>query len=141
MLTQTQSSRPSRGSEARDRGSASVEAVIATPMLLLLVLAIIQAGLLVHAHHIAQAAAHTALDAARAELADGGTGTTAAEASLQRNASRALEDTGVSVWRGPETVTVTITGQTVRIVPLFDLPVEVTVTGAVEHIEPFEQDQ
>ncbi|GAB4001764.1 hypothetical protein GCM10029992_38150 [Glycomyces albus] len=122
-----------------DRGSASAEAVIATPVLMLLVLVIIQAGLMVHAHHMAQAAAHTALDAARAELADGGTGATAAEASLTRNASGTLEDADVSVSRGAETVTVTITGNAARIVPLFDLPVSVTVTGAVEHIEPIDE--
>lgn len=122
---------------ARDRGSASVEAVIATPVLMLLLLAIIQAGLLVHAHHMAQAAAHTALDAARAETATGGDGATAAEASLARNAA-VLEGAAVSVQRGAETVTVTVTGEAAQILPLFDLPVSATVTGAVEHIVPAE---
>lgn len=131
-----------RGSVARreawDRGSASVEAVIATPLLMLLVLAIIQAGLILHANHMAQAAANVAMEAARAELASGGDGQAAAEASLARNAGSVLENQGVSVARGAETVTVTITGEATRIVPLFDAPIEVTVTGAVEHIEPLE---
>lgn len=124
--------------QARDRGSASVEAVIATPLLMLLVLAIIQAGLILHANHMAQAAANVAMEAARAELASGGDGQAAAEASLARNAGSVLENQDVSVARGAETVTVTITGEATRIVPLFDAPIEVTVTGAVEHIEPLE---
>lgn len=122
--------------QVRDRGSASVEAVIATPVLMLLILAIIQAGLLVHAHHMAQAAAHTALDAARAETATGGDGTAAARASLGRNAAAVLESAAVSVQRGADTVTVTVTGEATRIIPLFDLPVSATVTGSVEHIVP-----
>lgn len=124
--------------QVRDRGSASVEAVIATPVLMLLILAIIQAGLLVHAHHMAQSAAHTALDAARAETATGGDGTAAARASLGRNAAAVLESAAVSVQRGADTVTVTVTvtGEATRIIPLFDLPVSATVTGSVEHIVP-----
>ncbi|WP_026931912.1 TadE/TadG family type IV pilus assembly protein [Glycomyces tenuis] len=124
--------------KARDAGSASVEAVIATPVLMLLVLAIIQAGLILHANHMAQAAAHTAMEAARAELATGGDGTAAAEASLARNATGVLEDPSVTVARGTERVTVTVTGNATRIIPLFDAPVEATVSGAVEHIEPLE---
>lgn len=123
---------------APDAGSASVEAVIATPVLMLLVLAIIQAGLILHANHMAQAAAHTAMEAARTELASGGDGAAAAEASLARNAAGVLEDQGVTVARGPETVTVTVTGNATRIIPLFDAPVEATVSGAVEHIAPLE---
>jgi len=123
---------------APDRGSASAEAVIATPLLMLLVLAIIQAGIILHAHHMAQAAANTAMEAARAELASGGDGTAAAEASLGRNAGGVLEDAEVTVARGAETITVTVSGNATQIVPLFDAPIEVTVTGPVEHIEPYE---
>jgi hypothetical protein len=101
---------------------------------MLLILAVIQAGLVVHAHHMAQAAAHTALDAARIELASGGDGAAAADASLSRNAANVLEDPDVSVRRTAETVTVTVTGRAARIIPLFDFPVDVTVTGPVERI-------
>jgi Flp pilus assembly protein TadG len=125
-------------SGTRDRGSASVEAVIATPLLMLLVLAIIQAGLILHARHMAQAAANNALEAARAELATGGDGQAAATASLSSNAGGVLEDPSVTVSRSTETVTVTITGTATRIVPLWDAPIEVTITGATEHIEPLE---
>jgi Flp pilus assembly protein TadG len=123
---------------ATDSGAASVEAVIATPVLMLLILAVIQAGLILHAQHMAQAAAHTAMDAARAELATGGDGIAAAEASLDRNAAGVLEDADVSVSRGTATVTVTVTGNATRIVPIFDAPIAVTVTGAVEHIAPLD---
>jgi Flp pilus assembly protein TadG len=123
---------------ALDRGSASAEAVIATPLLMLLVLAIIQAGIILHANHMAQAAAHTAVEAARADLASGGDGAAAAAASLNTNAGGVLENTAVAVSRGGETVTVTVTGTPTMIVPLFDAPIEVVVTGPVEHIEPVE---
>lgn len=126
------------GREAIDRGSASAEAVIATPLLMLLVLAIIQAGIILHARHMAQAAAHTAMEAARADFASGGDGTAAAAASLGRNAGGVLEDQSVNVERGAETITVTITGTPTQIVPLWDASIEVTVAGAVEHIAPAE---
>jgi Flp pilus assembly protein TadG len=124
--------------EAIDRGSASAEAVIATPLLMLLVLAIIQTGIILHARHMAQAAAHTAMEAARSEFASGGDGAAAATDSLGNNASGVLEDKSVSVARGAETITVTITGTPTQIVPLWDASIEVTVSGAVEHIEPAE---
>jgi Flp pilus assembly protein TadG len=126
------------GRRAIDRGSATAEAVIATPLLLLLVLAIIQAGIILHARHMAQAAAGSAMEAARAELASGGDGTAAAQASLARNAGGVLENESVSVNRGAETITVTVTGTPTQIIPLWEATVEVTVAGAVEHIEPAE---
>ncbi|WP_335988488.1 TadE/TadG family type IV pilus assembly protein [Glycomyces sp. MUSA5-2] len=126
------------GRSAIDRGSATAEAVIATPLLLLLVLAIIQAGIIWHARHMAQAAAGEAMEAARVALASGGDGAAAATASLGRNASGVLEDPSVSVDRGAETITVTVTGTPTQIIPLWEATVEVTVAGAVEHIEPAE---
>src|SRR6266496_4198474 len=63
-------SRTSVGSALRrlrkdQRGASTVELVIATPVLLLLILLIAQFALYLHATHIAQAAASEALSAAR----------------------------------------------------------------------------
>ncbi len=63
-----------------DRGSVSVELVIATPLLLFMLLAIIQFALWSHATHIAQAAASQGLAAARAQ---DGTAAAGAAGALQ----------------------------------------------------------
>ena len=51
----------------RDRGSATTEAVLLTPVLLFLVMLVIQFGLWYHAQHVAQAAAQEGVRSARVE--------------------------------------------------------------------------
>src|SRR4051794_21902947 len=72
MTTRAQKKEPGwRGRLRRrlrgDRGAVTVELVIATPLLLLMLLAIVQFALWSHATHIAQAAASQGLAAARVQ--------------------------------------------------------------------------
>jgi Flp pilus assembly protein TadG len=129
---------PLLGGHTRGRGAGVVESVIAAPVLLLMLLLVIQVGIWAHAHHVAAAAAQTALAAARAEEGSAGTGTASGAAALGVNAGGALEEADLSVARGADTVTVTITGQAPSIVPIPGLSwdVEASATGPVEQFIP-----
>jgi Flp pilus assembly protein TadG len=118
----------------RDAGSASVELVIATPLLGLLLLSIVQFGVWAHATHIAQAAANSALQSARAYRGSAADGDGAAHQILDQSAGSILSNRSVTVTRTATTVTVTITGTATTVVPGLRLPVTVTVTGPVERV-------
>lgn len=129
---------PLLGARARDHGAGVVESVIAAPVLLLMLLLVIQVGIWAHAHHVAAAAAQTALASARAEEGSAGAGSASGAESLGINAGGALEDADLSVDRGAETVTVTITGHAPAIVPIPGLTwdVEASATGPTERFIP-----
>jgi Flp pilus assembly protein TadG len=110
--------------------------VVATPLLLLLLLGIVQFALWQHATHIAQAAAEQGLSAARVQGGTAATGHTDAE--------QVLTQIGAGVLTGP-TVTSAITGGQVRVVvaghaepvlPFLHLAVRATATGPVEAFYP-----
>lgn len=73
-----------------DRGSVSAELVIATPLLSLLLLAIVQFALWSHAAHIAQVAAAQGLAAARAQNGTSASGTASARQVLDQLAAGPL---------------------------------------------------
>ena len=141
LATGTRLARAARRRLAGDRGAGSAELVVATPLLMLLILLVIQFGIWAHATHVAQATAEEALAAARVQG-----GTTAAG---QNRASQVLGQIGgailisphVTITRTATTVTVTITASAERVVPLpgLTLPVTVTVTGPVERFVPATQ--
>lgn len=122
--------------QSRAAGSGSLEAVLVTPALFLMVLLIIQMGLWGHAHHIAQAAAQSAVATARVEDGSGGDGAAAATESLSVNAGGTLTVEDVEVDRGAETVTVTVTGEAASLIPGLSWPVSVSATGPVERFIP-----
>src|SRR5262249_31896628 len=82
-----------------DRGGATVEFVIAVPVLMLMVLFIIQAAVWMHATHVAQAAANRALDAAAAYGASAAQGQTAGDQTLAALGGGGLKDPHGTVTR------------------------------------------
>jgi len=115
-----------------DDGSATVELVIATPLVALLLLLVVQFGVWAHAAHIAQAAANQGLQTARAYRSSAAAGEADTRALLDQSAGSLLSDRTVSVTRTATTVTVVVTGRAATVVPGLRLPVRVTVTGPVE---------
>ena len=113
-------------------GSATVELVIATPLVALLLLLVVQFGVWAHAAHIAQAAANQGLQTARAYRSSAAAGEADTRALLDQSAGSLLSDRTVSVTRTATTVTVVVTGRAATVVPGLRLPVRVTVTGPVE---------
>ena len=95
-------SHPSRD----ERGlSASIQYAVILPALMLCTLGIIQAGVWIHGHNVAQRAATSAADVARGSYGTAG----AAEAAAQRMATAGgLTNVQVSVARGQASVAVSV---------------------------------
>lgn len=115
-----------------ERGSASAELVIATPLLLLLVLGIIQFAMWEHATHVAQAIAQQSLAAGRVQGGTNQAATAEAHSVLAQLGSGVLVHSDVSATRGSETTTVVVTGQAEGILPFLTLPVRSVATGPTE---------
>lgn len=130
------SRRPGRSAPAdHDRGSSAIELVLVTPLMILLVFGLIQAGLVWNARHVVDAAAQhgareartaTALTAAisTATVPDGTLNPASDEqlrastlAFLRQIGGRGLADPAVSVRRDGSFVTVTVTGTTLGVLP------------------------
>jgi len=121
-----------------DTGSAGVEAVILYPVVLLLIFAIIQGGIVFHARNVARSAANGAVLAAQTETSTTSAGVSEANARLERaGGASLLSGTVVLVDRGVAQVSATVTGQAMSIVPgLSGITVSATATGATEHYTP-----
>lgn len=117
-----------------DTGAAGVEVVILYPVVLLLLFAIIQGGIVFHARNVARSVANGAVLAAQVEDGTSGAGVAEGNARLDRAGGAALLSAAtVNVDRGAAQVTATVTGQTFSIVPgLSGITVTATATGSVE---------
>lgn len=109
-----------------------MELVLATPLLMLLLMGIVQFAVWSHASHIAQAAAAQGLAAARVTDATSADGQTAAADVLAQLADGPLDSATIDVTRDPATVTVRVTGTAAQVVPILQLPVHAEAAGPVE---------
>lgn len=103
------------------------------PVLLLVTLGILQAGIWLHGRNVAHRVVTAAVDAAR------GTAGSVAEAhELGLDLARAggLEDVSLEVTRGPRAVTATVTGEAPVIVDLGLGRVRETVSAPLERVTP-----
>jgi len=115
-----------------ERGDATVEAVLAVPVLLLLVLLVIQFGLYYHAAHTAEAAAQ---EGARAARVDGGSavdGKTRARTFMAAAAPTLVRDVTVTATRNADTARVEVHGVVHAIVPGVRLSVQAEAESPVE---------
>jgi Flp pilus assembly protein TadG len=119
-----------------DRGAATIELVLAVPVLLLMLMLVVQAGIWWHATHIAQAAATAALDAARAEDGTATDGRTAGTTTMRELAGSALQNPRVQVTRTATTTTVRISGVAEAVIPGLRWTVRATATGPTERFVP-----
>ncbi|WP_335989881.1 hypothetical protein [Glycomyces sp. MUSA5-2] len=120
-----------------NRGAGVAESVIAVFAVFLLLWFGIQLGIWAHAHHVAAAAAQTALATARTEDGSASSGAATGAASLGINAGGSLEDASITVDRGAETVTVTVTGHAPGVIPVPNWwGVTASATGPVERFVP-----
>ncbi len=132
--TVSASPRIARLRAADDTGSAGVEVVILYPVVLLLLFAIVQGGIVFHARNVARSAANGAVLATQLEDATAGSGVAEANARLDRaGGASLLSGAAVNVERGAAQVTATVSGQALSIVPgLSGITVWATATGSVE---------
>ncbi|UUV36001.1 pilus assembly protein [Amycolatopsis roodepoortensis] len=144
MPTRNRSPRRPRGPLAHrarhalsgDRGEVTVELVIATPLLLLALLAIIQFAVWSHATHVAQTAASQALAAARVQHGTAGTGHAAGQRLLDDLAAGPLREPQLTVTRDATSVAVSIRGEAATVLPGVQLHVHAETAGEVERFVP-----
>jgi Flp pilus assembly protein TadG len=118
---------------ARDvRGAVSAELVIATPLLLLLIMGVIQFALWQHATHVAGAVAQQGLAVGRLQGETAAAGQSEAQSVLDQLGSGVLVDSNITATRTGTTTTVVVTGHAESVVGLFSLPVKATATGPTE---------
>jgi Flp pilus assembly protein TadG len=113
-------------------GIATTEAVLVTPVLLLLVMLVIQFGLWFHAQHVAQAAAEEGARAARSASGSASAGQERSEAFLDQAGPTIITDRVVTASRTADIVTVEVHGRSVNVVPGIALPINATATSPVE---------
>jgi Flp pilus assembly protein TadG len=128
---------PSRlNSRNDDTGSATVEVTIVMPIVMLLLLLVVQAGIYFHTRAVATTAANKGVDALR--VADGtpAAGRNATEQFLARHAP-ALDQRNVEVARTSERAEVTVTGTVDSLLFGIDLfPIQVSETAPIEQVTP-----
>ncbi|WP_232237283.1 TadE/TadG family type IV pilus assembly protein [Actinoalloteichus fjordicus] len=119
-----------------ESGAVSVELVIATPLLLLVLLLIVQFTLWSHATHLAQAAASRGLAAARIHEATAAEGHHAASSLLDSLGTATLTEISIDVDRDTDLASARITGRATSVVPGLHLPVRAAASGPVERVVP-----
>lgn len=115
-----------------ERGSATTEVVLLTPVLLFLVMLVVQFGLWYHAEHVAQAAAQEGVRTARLEGGTADAGQTRAADFLAQLGSTIVQEPVVTATRDGETASVSVEGRSVAVVPGFSLPVSAKASSPVE---------
>ena len=115
-----------------ERGAVSAELVIATPLLLLLIMGVIQFALWEHAAHIAQAVAQQGVSVGRLQGESAQAGQQEAQSVLDQLGPSVLTATTITATKTAHMTTVTVTGHAESILGIFTLPVTATASGASE---------
>jgi Flp pilus assembly protein TadG len=115
-----------------ERGAVAAELVIATPLLLLLIMGVIQFALWQHAEHIASAIAQQGVAVGRLQGETAAAGQNEAQTVLHQLGSGVLVGSNITATRTNATTTVTVTGHAESVVGLFSLPVKAVATGPTE---------
>ena len=115
-----------------ESGAVAAELVIATPLLLLLILGVIQFALWEHATNLAEAAAQQGLSVARLQGETAQAGTAETRSVLAQLAGGVLVGPQVSATRTGATTTVVVSGHAESVVGIFSLPVRATAVGPSE---------
>lgn len=128
--------RRTRRQRSPEGGSATLEMVLATPLLLLLLLAIVQFALWQHAIHIADAAAQEGARAARLQGGTASAGAARTHQFLAQLSPTLLTHPQIVARRDANTARVQVTGQALMLIPGLHLPVRVASQGEVEAFQP-----
>ena len=122
-----------------DSGLSSIEAIFTIPAIITLILGIVQVGLWWYATQIAATAAQEAARAAAAYQAPADAGQTRGQDYLhtvQGSGGAALLHPAVRVTRGPATVTVSVSGQIVSLLPWVNPTITQQATAPLETYVP-----
>ena len=128
MCTRT----PGRRRRESRAGAVSAEVVIATPLLLLMILLVIQFALWQHAVDIATAAAQQGANAARVDGGTQATGMAETQATLDRLGPSLINQPQITVLRTADIARVEVTGYAESLIPWLHLAIHGVAQGAVE---------
>lgn len=118
--------------EEKDEGMVSLELAVLMSVVLLIIFSLIQGAFWYHARSVALGAAEEAVRAERYDGSAGG-GTQVATDFINRlGGDDVLRAPAVNVARSPLQVTVTVTGQSVALVPGLNIAVSQSAAGPVE---------
>ena len=115
-----------------ETGAVAAELVIATPLLLLLVLGVVQFALWEHATGIAEAAAQQGLSVARLQGETAQAGSTETRSILDQLGTGVLVAPQVTSTRTAGITTVVVSGHAESIIGIFTLTVRATAVGPTE---------
>lgn len=126
---------PAMSRAGLERGQAS-EAVLILPLILGVIFVIIQVGIWAHARNVA---VYSAREGATASAAyqSGQSPEAATQAALAGNSDGVLRSYSVTSTRSDDSITVTVRGQSLSLIPMVQLPaIEQSVTVPVETYVP-----
>ena len=115
-----------------ERGDATTEVVLVTPVLLFLIAVVIQFGLWYHASHVAQAAAAEGVRAARADGASALAGEARARDFLDQLGPTIVVGSNVVASRDARIARVEVKGHAVSLIPGLHLPVDAVAQSPLE---------
>ncbi len=115
-----------------ERGSVSAELVLATPLLLVLIMGVVQFALWQHAEHVADAVAQQGLAVGRLQGETAAAGQVEAQSALDQLGTGVLVGPDITATRTATTTTVVVTGHAISVVGLFSLPVRAVASGPTE---------
>lgn len=119
-----------------ERGAATTELVIATPLFLMLLMLIVQFALWQHANHVAESAAQ---EGARAARLDGGTiseGQATAQSFIDQLGRSVITSPQITATQNAQVVRVEVLGTAENVVPFLQLPVKGTSESSREVFTP-----
>ncbi|NBE91848.1 MULTISPECIES: TadE family protein [unclassified Nonomuraea] len=116
----------------RERGSATLEAALVYPAVLLLVMLTMNTALWFHARTLAMAAAQEGLRAGRAHGSTLSAGQASAERFIRQAGGSFLTHPDVAITHDTDTLEVSVSGQAVSLVPLLTLPVTQVARAPIE---------
>ena len=121
-----------RALKGDERGSVSAELVLATPLLLVLIMGVVQFALWEHATHVAAAVAQQGLAVGRLQGETAAAGQAEAQSVLDQLGTGVLVGPDITATRTATTTTVVVTGHAESVVGLFSLPVKAVASGPTE---------
>ncbi len=125
---------PGTGGRRNERGSASVQLVVFIPLLLLIQFGGLQAALYHHARAVAIGAAQEGARAAATENGSVAAGVAAAESFAADVGRDALGQVVVTGQRSATTATITVTGQSLTVIPGWEPQVSQSAALPVERL-------
>ena len=121
-----------RAPKGDERGSVSAELVLATPLLLVLIMGVVQFALWQHAEHVADAVAQQGLAVGRLQGETAAAGQAEAQSVLDQLGTGVLVGPDITATRTATTTTVVVTGHAESVFGLFSLPVKAVASGPTE---------